>query len=366
MKIAFFTSTLENSGPVNIIFNIIKDLKIEKKNIKIYTLSEEKPNTRKNEFIKLGCSIECLNMKKLDIIFGNINNLEKKLRNEGIDIIHSHCFRSTLLISKIKKIKKIATIHSNVGLDYKINFGFFKGIVMKKLFYNSLKKLDLNIACSRSLIKFYKNKKIKLKYIQNGVDLEKFKKNKNKKDLRERLGLEENKKYFVSVGSLCKRKDPLFIVKALEKIERKDFKVIFLGEGEEKNEIFKKNDERIILRGKVNNVKEYLEASDYFISASKSEGLPNSVIEALAMKLPILLSDISAHKEILEINRKAGECFKLNEVNSLVEELNVLLKKNYKELQNEAYKIVKDTLNSNIMSSKYLKEYKSLLESRKI
>ena len=42
--------------------------------------------------------------------------------------------------------------------------------------------------------------------------------------------------------------------------------------------------------------------SDYFVSASLSEGLPNSVLEAISMELPVLLSDISSHKEIVGDN----------------------------------------------------------------
>ena len=53
----------------------------------------------------------------------------------------------------------------------------------------------------------------------------------------------------------------------------------------------------------------YLQAVDYFISASSDEGLPNSVLEALATGLPVLLSDIPSHREILERTHNSGVFF---------------------------------------------------------
>jgi len=65
----------------------------------------------------------------------------------------------------------------------------------------------------------------------------------------------------------------------------------------------------ILFRDSVPDVLPYLQAADYFISASSDEGLPNSVLEALASGLPVLLSDIPSHREILERTHNAGVLF---------------------------------------------------------
>lgn len=46
---------------------------------------------------------------------------------------------------------------------------------------------------------------------------------------------------------------------------------------------------------------EYLQCADYTISASLSEGLPNSTLESLACGVPMILSDIDPHKEIMRV-----------------------------------------------------------------
>ena len=59
-------------------------------------------------------------------------------------------------------------------------------------------------------------------------------------------------------------------------------------------------DPRIHFLGQISNVQDYLQVADVFVSAALSEGLPNTVLEAMASGLPTVLSDIPAHREILD------------------------------------------------------------------
>jgi glycosyltransferase involved in cell wall biosynthesis len=65
----------------------------------------------------------------------------------------------------------------------------------------------------------------------------------------------------------------------------------FRREQERKIEVFNLQT-KITFTGRVDNVHEYLRASDVFILPSESEGLPNSVLEAMACGLPPIMSDI--------------------------------------------------------------------------
>src|SRR5690625_7535896 len=69
----------------------------------------------------------------------------------------------------------------------------------------------------------------------------------------------------------------------------------------------------ILIKGAVQNVAQYLQASDYFVSCSKAEGLPMAVIEALACGLPCLLSDISPHAEIFKLSDSPGSLYRSEE-----------------------------------------------------
>ena len=65
----------------------------------------------------------------------------------------------------------------------------------------------------------------------------------------------------------------------------------------------------ILLPGLVRNVADYFRAADIFVSASQAEGMPNAVLEALAASLPVILSDIPAHREVLGNCPEAGWLF---------------------------------------------------------
>lgn len=75
--------------------------------------------------------------------------------------------------------------------------------------------------------------------------------------------------------------------------------MVVLGDRPLKSELTEQGCAHVNFLGDVNNVSDYLAASDYFISASLSESLPNTVLEVLAVGLPVILSDIDFYKEIV-------------------------------------------------------------------
>ena len=65
--------------------------------------------------------------------------------------------------------------------------------------------------------------------------------------------------------------------------------MIFVGGGSLEKESGAKHegDERIRFTGHVDDVLPYLHAADFFVLASRSEGMPNAALEALACNLPL-------------------------------------------------------------------------------
>jgi glycosyltransferase involved in cell wall biosynthesis len=59
-------------------------------------------------------------------------------------------------------------------------------------------------------------------------------------------------------------------------------------------------EERIVLAGFVTDIWSWMRAADLFVSLSRWEGLPNAVMEAAACGMPLLLSDIPAHRELVD------------------------------------------------------------------
>ena len=57
--------------------------------------------------------------------------------------------------------------------------------------------------------------------------------------------------------------------------------------------------DRVIFPGRLPDVAPALAAADVYVSASRSEGLPFAVMEAMGCALPCVLSDVKGHRDLL-------------------------------------------------------------------
>lgn len=367
INIGFIISYVGPYGPANIMYNIIKFLPKEKYNVYLIIIDKKHKYEDNERFIDLGVKIIHLNVNKYRVLFYKIKNLQKIVEENNIQILHSHCLASSIFISKLETCKKIATIHCNIREDFKLGKNIIVAKLMEYLYLNSLKKVDLKICCSKSIKEeIEKYSLLKIKYIQNGVDLSKFTVlNLNKDKLKIKLGLNLQKKYFIVVGRFSERKQIYFIAKEFSRLNLKNYGLLLVGssygEGIIENKIEQLENKNIIMPGRVSNVNEYLNASDYFISASLYEGLPNSVLEACCTKLPLILSDIGPHKEILNLSPKAGLLFRVRDNYDFSKKILEIIKKDPTEMQENSFKIVKKYLNAEQMSKNYSEQYERLM-----
>src|SRR5262249_9486808 len=79
-----------------------------------------------------------------------------------------------------------------------------------------------------------------------------------------------------------------------------------------------KVENRVILAGQVatHDIPAVLGLAHFFVSASTSEGRPNAVLEAIAARVPVVLSDIPAHREIVT-DGESGLLFRCGDVRDL-------------------------------------------------
>jgi glycosyltransferase involved in cell wall biosynthesis len=113
---------------------------------------------------------------------------------------------------------------------------------------------------------------------------------------RERLGLAEDVPLAVTVGNLKPQKDPLFHVDILEawRAETPDAALLFLGDGplREDTEARRRTlglDDALHLPGFIADPADALVAADVMVLASRWEGLPLAVLEALAAGIPVVV-----------------------------------------------------------------------------
>jgi len=362
-KILYIVSTLQKSGPTNQLSYIIKYLDKMKFEPIVLTLSPEpKQGSMRRYFVgDIGVRVETLSLSRLQGLLLAKRYIKKFVKENRIDIIHSQGIRADGLLSGID-IPTVATLRNYPYDDYLMTYGRVKGFMMANFHLHCLKKIDKPIVVSKSISQMLKTmNNYKINYIRNGTDVEKFQ-NLNKKSLREKLGSQKKTKLFVSVGHLSNRKDPLTVIKAFQNAKIENSKLIFLGDGHLWQECLNMigEAENIKVIGRVDNVHEYLGASDYFISASLAEGLPNTVLEAMACGLPCILSNIPPHVEIHEINKASSMIFDAKDIKGLSDKMKDIMNRDYKVMSIASKKVVFDHLSAEIMSKNYQKLYEEL------
>ena len=137
--------------------------------------------------------------------------------------------------------------------------------------------------------------------VQNGIDI-------GRVDRVTRATLRtvpKNNFRIVTVGRLIPIKNHLSILRAFHQSDNWRSNLVFIGEGRLRNLLITESQklglgQRVKLTGLIprDNVYEHLIKADLFVSASRGEGIPIAVLEAMACRCPVLLSDIPPHREL--------------------------------------------------------------------
>jgi glycosyltransferase involved in cell wall biosynthesis len=329
IKVCYVISSLERGGPVNVLYNIVKFMDPEKYDISIITLVPEEENNRVAEFEKLNIRIITVYgtgpIKPLSLYL----NLRKAIKQEAPDIIHSHCPRSLFLMGCIStKSKQAFTVHIYPGYQQIVMYGPIAGPVVIALSKFFIKRMDMPIACAENVADaVWQNEHLKIKavpncgsYLPQKIDVQK------KTELRAKLNLKQDVTYFIYIGRLSKEKNIEFIVSTFKNLNLDKVGLIILGDGNLKDTISTYAFENMVMPGFVENVSDYILASDYYVSASLTEGLANTLLETMALGLPFILSDIPPHYEVYNKSKDfMGVIFKNNDKDDFKNQINKLL-----------------------------------------
>ena len=269
---------------------------IDKDKIQFHFLcDEDSTNIPYEEIEKMGGKV--IIIPPYQRLFEYQKELYRIFKENNYKIVHSHI--STLSVFPLRIAKKagvpirIAHSHSTSNKkEWKRNL--IKNILrpFSKLYANQF------FACSelsgRWLFgeKAFKNDKIKI--INNAIDLEKFKFNKEKRnEIRKKLKIDENIILVGHIGRFVTQKNHEFLIDVFNEIIKKrkqenfDSKLILIGQGNLKENIIEKIkylglQDYVIFTGQTTNVSDYYNAMDIFVLPSLYEGLPVVGIEAQA------------------------------------------------------------------------------------
>ena len=362
-KVCFLVSSLCNEGPVNVMYNIIRYMDFARYEVSIITLVPEKKTTRIDDFKRLPLSIHPLAPDSPLNPWDMLMALRREVNAISPQILHAHCPRSLYLMYFLPgKYKKIYTIHSP-GMHQKILYGKLKGTIVCWLNDFFARRMDLSIGCSESVGDFYKKRKgWDIPCIPNGSSLPVWKNDPAyRKQLRQAFGLREDIQYFIFIGRFSGEKNPAMLIDTFKKRGDAPIGLIMLGDGPLWQSLKEKESERILLPGFKTNIYDYLIASDFYISASDVEGLANSLLESMTVGLPMLLSDIPSHREVMsKMTRATGYLFDQKDPESLSENINNLLKIDKAAATQEIHSIFQAYYTAEKMSLSYQNIYQNI------
>jgi glycosyltransferase involved in cell wall biosynthesis len=143
--------------------------------------------------------------------------------------------------------------------------------------------------------------------IHNGVDLSGRGRHEGlRQALRARLGLKSTDFVLVCVGRLTEQKGIDVLLTALGQVVREGLpaKCIIVGDGPLRESLQKQAvdlgvTDHVFFEGFRDNVQQYLNGADAFVLASRIEGLPLSILEAMASGLPCLVTDVGGNSEVV-------------------------------------------------------------------
>jgi sugar transferase (PEP-CTERM/EpsH1 system associated) len=165
----------------------------------------------------------------------------------------------------------------------------------------------------------------RIRVLPNGVDTARFVRRPGEnQETRQRLGLGKAGLVIGAVGRLVSIKDHMTLLKAAEILISREMpvQVLLVGSGPElaKLEEFvaasSRLSGRVVFAGAVSDVAPLLNAVDIFVLPSLSEGMSNTLLEAMASSLPVVATRVGGNSELVEEDR-SGWLFEPGDVMAL-------------------------------------------------
>jgi glycosyltransferase involved in cell wall biosynthesis len=302
---------------------------------------------------------------------------------ERPEIIHSLTPKAGLLSMVAGKLANVPIrMHTFTGLIFPSKTGFMQKLLIqmdKILCYCATNIYPEGNGVKNDLIKFKitsKPLKVLANGNVNGIDLDYFNLDKISEQkrnlLKSELEIRIEDFVFIFVGRLVKDKGINELITAFSKIEIRNSKLLLVGPLEDDldpllpeitNEI--QQNKNIISVGFQEDVRPYFAIADALVFPSYREGFPNVVMQAGAMGLPSIVSDINGCNEII-IDGENGHIIPVKNVKSLQQAMeNFLENKVYlSKLRNNARPMIQNRYEQSVVWNALLEEYNFLLKDK--
>jgi glycosyltransferase involved in cell wall biosynthesis len=216
------------------------------------------------------------------------------------------------------------------------------------------RRTSIFIAVSHSIKNYYIDKvsipSKKIRVIYNFIDLTRFSKRLNRKEIRKSLGIREDEFVIGFVGRLIKPKGCEYLIESVKRLQniKRSLVLLMIGDGILYQTLMKMSsnlgvNKRAIFLGNRKDINRLLSIVDIGVIPSLSEPFGIVTLEFMAMKIPVIASRVGGLSELIEHERN-GLLVEKGSIEDLTITMTRLINDDTlrKKLSTNAYKFIKD------------------------
>ena len=347
MRIAFIINHLGLTGVNNVVCDLVAVLSCHGHACTVFWLKDSECP------IKFDCETQ---------------KLTSKQQLSEYDIIHAHSLGPMAWLVRYGKVTNsageriplVTTLHCYCFQDFTDLYGHLKGFLLGVLYITLARRFDKVVCLSKSMMSYYSRwiPRHRLTFVYNTrimprvlPPIEEY--------LRTRLLAFKGNSTLVGMnGALIYRKGVDLMLGAIAELshEGKDFRLVLAGDGKERLTFERMAKEkgiadRVLFLGMVKDAWRLLPMYDVFALPSRSEGFPLALLEAGAVGIETVVSDLPLVKECF-VNHHDVEMFKLTDGADGLKRALLYASASGKEKEN-----IKKTFNSKYSLEKFYEAY---------
>ena len=292
------------------------------------------------------------------------------------DVIHTHQIGAAWYLGRAARLRQSPVLHTEHGNQFARDIDW-KRRLRSRLFYRAAGRSVTRFCCvsadiARAVTRWGTISKTKVEIVSNGIEIDGGTGADDRIGVRKDLGIPPDAPVIGTVGRLAVVKRQDRILTALSELTARypNSHVILVGDGPERSRL----EELAIALGIANRVHftgyqshpaSFLRAMDVFALTSQSEGLPISLLEAWAARLPVVCTSVGGIPDVI-VDGENGFLVPESDKRSLIEALvKCLDSTTASRLGARGFQTVRENYSLQSMADAYAEKYHALIGSQR-
>ena len=301
IPVMFVLPTLGTGGSENVVFNLCKHL------VPPYlpVVASFRGGAMEQTFKENKLTTHILH-RHGGIDFTLVTKLRRLIQTYDVKIINTHHFVSLFYGFWAARFCGVPILHTEHSRWEMEALSSFWRIVFKSLLKRVQSAGAVSPAACEYMINRYGVNSDNVNPLQNGIDVDLFESGSERTVPRKALGLSQDDIILGTVGNFRSEKNQKLLVQALKLLNRREprFRAVFVGDGPCKAEVERLSrildiSESVLFLGTQNEMHRYYGLFDIYCLTSRYEGLPLTLLEAMASGVPTIGTDVLGIRDLI-------------------------------------------------------------------